>query len=118
MNGGAADDGGNNESGHGGNEEPGVLRPDPRLWAGSAALSGGSQPPDLTPSLWYNLGLARARLGEWQGGAGAFERAAGCLPSHPAVLHELAKAYMVREGGGLCMSLGCVRIMRRPACSS
>jgi hypothetical protein len=53
-------------------------------------------PPDLTPSLWYHLGCTRARLQNWAGAASAYERAAACLPTHPGICHELAKAYQVR----------------------
>ncbi|KAJ9530780.1 hypothetical protein QJQ45_028667 [Haematococcus lacustris] len=74
-------------------DEPGVLKPDPRLWQGTKFMSQASHPPDLTPALWYHLGCCRARLLDWSGAAAAYEAAATCLPAHPAVAHELAKAY-------------------------
>ncbi|KAL6754241.1 hypothetical protein V8C86DRAFT_2707685 [Haematococcus lacustris] len=74
-------------------DEPGVLKPDPRLWQGTKFMSQAAHPPDLTPALWYHLGCCRARLLDWSGAAAAYEAAATCLPAHPAVAHELAKAY-------------------------
>lgn len=72
-----------------------VLCMDALLWEGSKIIQGVQVPPDLTASLWYHLGCARARTGSFPGAAAAFERAQGLLPDHPAVVHELAKSYQV-----------------------
>jgi hypothetical protein len=50
----------------------------------------------------YHLGCVRARKGNCAGAAAALELAEACLHSHPAVLHELAKAYMVRVRVCVC----------------
>eukprot|EP00798_Chlamydomonas_sp_ICE-L_P026959 gene26959-35001_t len=76
---------------------PPALITDARLWEGSKVKSTGTAPPDLSASLWYHLGCMRARSGMAAPAAQAFEHAAQLLPSHPAVLHELAKIYQAFE---------------------
>jgi len=46
----------------------------------------------------------------FEGAAAALEQAQECLPCHPAILHELAKAYMVSSAD--CASV-CARVMDR-----
>lgn len=77
----------------------GLLVPKPKptfqyVWC--CAYVAAASPPDLTPSLWYHLGICRARQGAWMQAAAAFEHAVVCLPMHPALVHELAKALQVR----------------------
>lgn len=43
----------------------------------------------------YHLGCARTCMRNFEGAAAALEQAEACLPRHPAILHELAKAYLV-----------------------
>ncbi|KAF5827975.1 hypothetical protein DUNSADRAFT_18441 [Dunaliella salina] len=76
-----------------------ILRPDPRLWEGTKFITGAASPPDLTASLWYHLGCARASTNSYEGAAAALEQAHAYLPGHPAIMHELAKAYL---------AMGCV----------
>mmetsp|Transcript_6410 Transcript_6410/g.17111 ORF Transcript_6410/g.17111 Transcript_6410/m.17111 type:complete len:987 (-) Transcript_6410:724-3684(-) len=76
-----------------------TLRPDPRLWEGTKFITGAASPPDLTASLWYHLGCARASTHSYEGAAAALEQAHAYLPGHPAIMHELAKAYL---------AMGCV----------
>ena len=85
-----------------------LLRMDALLWEGSKIIQGVQVPPDLTASLWYHLGCARARTGSFPEAAAAFERAQGLLPDHPAVVHELAKSYQacVCVGGEMREGLG------------
>ncbi len=45
------------------------------------------------------MGICRARQGGWTQAAAAFERAVMCLPRHPVLLHELAKAFQVPSRG-------------------
>ncbi|GAX76756.1 hypothetical protein CEUSTIGMA_g4203.t1 [Chlamydomonas eustigma] len=70
-----------------------VLRMDSLLWEGSKIIEGVPVPPDLTVSLWYHLGCVHARLGSFKDAVAAFEEAAQLLPSHPVILHELAKSH-------------------------
>ncbi|GFR50022.1 hypothetical protein Agub_g12172, partial [Astrephomene gubernaculifera] len=73
----------------------GVLRGEGPLWESRKFMSSGSGSPDLSPSLWYQLGCAHARCGHPSQAVSAFQRAASLMPHHPVFLHELAKACQV-----------------------
>ncbi|KAG2440606.1 hypothetical protein HYH02_010185 [Chlamydomonas schloesseri] len=73
----------------------GTLRGEGPLWESRKFMSSGSGAPDLSPSLWYQLGCAYARCGAAQEALAAFRRAAGLMPGHPVFIHELAKACQV-----------------------
>ncbi|KXZ50814.1 hypothetical protein GPECTOR_15g500 [Gonium pectorale] len=70
----------------------GVLRGEGPLWESRKFMSSGSGAPDLSPSLWYQLGCAYARCGRHRDAVSALQRAASIMPDHPVFLHELAKA--------------------------
>ncbi|GIL60895.1 hypothetical protein Vafri_15714 [Volvox africanus] len=73
----------------------GCLRGEGPLWESRKFMSSGSGAPDLSPSLWYQLGCAHSRCGRPRKAVAAFQRAAQLMPRHPAFLHELAKACQV-----------------------
>ena len=64
---------------------------DSGLWEGSKVIGGSPDPPDLTSSLYYHLGILRARAGRHLEARQALEVACHLLPTNPAYLHELAK---------------------------
>ena len=68
-----------------------------RLWEGVNFTSSATASPDLSASLWYHLGVTRARLVAFAAAAAGFERAADLLPTHPTVVQELAKCCQVRR---------------------
>lgn len=80
----------------------GTLRGEGPLWESNKFMSSGAGSPDLSPSLHYHLGCARARLGMWAGAADALAKAVALMPGQPAFVHEYAKALQVsgREGQG------------------
>ncbi|GLC44661.1 hypothetical protein PLESTM_001626900 [Pleodorina starrii] len=73
----------------------GCLRGEGPLWESRKFMSSGSGTPDLSPSLWYQLGCAHARCGRPGKAVAAFQTACRLMPRHPAFLHELAKACQV-----------------------
>ncbi|KAG2482512.1 hypothetical protein HYH03_018557 [Edaphochlamys debaryana] len=70
----------------------GSLKGDGPLWESRKFMASGSGSPDLSPSLWYQLGLARARCSRAPEAVAALARACELMPNHPVFLHELAKA--------------------------
>ncbi|GLI66721.1 hypothetical protein VaNZ11_010659 [Volvox africanus] len=73
----------------------GCLHGEGPLWESRKFMSSGSGDPDLSPSLWYQLGCAHSRCGRPREAVTAFQRAAQLMPRHPAFLHELAKACQI-----------------------